>query len=114
MTELAPASEFELAFSPQSPFSTLGAPPPPMDDLHELVTVMKGSLTMLGHTFDTLGEQTAQVASLPSFVENAHQVSTCQGWTVFQVPQSKHLPSSPNYGSKLLLQTDDTKIGSKT
>jgi hypothetical protein len=82
MTDLAPASEFELALSPQSPFSTLEAPPPPMDDLQELVTVMKSSLTMLGHTFDTLGEQTAHVAALPSVVENAHQVSTCLSWTV--------------------------------
>jgi hypothetical protein len=49
-----------------------------MDDLQELVAVMKNSLTMLGHTFDTLGEQTAHVATLPNVVENAHQVSTCQ------------------------------------
>jgi len=75
MTDVAPAPEFELAFSPHTPFSTLGAPPPPMDDLQELVTVMKNSLTMLGHTFDTLGEQTAHVASLPSVVENAHQLA---------------------------------------
>jgi len=54
-----------------------------MDDLQDLVAVMKSSLTMLGHTFDTLGEQTAHVAALPSVVENAHQVSTCQSRTVF-------------------------------
>ena len=82
MTDLAPASEFEFGLSPQTPFSTLEAPPP-MDDLQDLVAVMKSSLTMLGHTFDTLGEQTAHVAALPSVVENAHQVSTCQSRTVF-------------------------------
>ncbi len=114
MTDVAPSVEFGLMLSPQTPFSTLEALPLPMDDLQELATVMKNSLTMLGHTFDTLGEQTAHVAALPSVVENAHQVSTCQSRTVFQVPQPKYLPSSPNYGSKSLLLTDDTKIGSKS
>lgn len=88
MADVVPASELELALSPQTPFSTLGVPPPPMDDLQELVTVMKNSLTTLGHTFDTLGEQTAQVAALPSVVENANQVSTYQDRNVFWVPQS--------------------------
>ena len=83
MTDLTPVPEYDLPLSPQTPFSTLGVPPPPMDDLQELVTVMKNSLTMLGHTFDTLGEQTAQVAALPNVVENAHQVSTCQSRIVF-------------------------------
>lgn len=76
MTDVAPASEFGLALSPQTVFSSLEAPPPPMDELQELAAVMKSSLTMLGHTFDTLGEQTAHVTALPSVVENAHQVST--------------------------------------
>lgn len=80
MTDVAPASEFDLALSP---FSTLGVPPPPMDDLQELATVMKNSMVMLGHTCDTLGEQTAHVAALPSVVENANQVSTCRSRTVF-------------------------------
>lgn len=83
MADVARASELDLAPSPQTPFSTLEVPPPPMEDLQELVTVMKNSLTTLGHTFDTLGEQTAQVAALPSVVENANQVSTCQDRTVF-------------------------------
>lgn len=114
MTDLAPAPDFGFALSPQAFFSSLEAPPPSMDELQELAAVMKSSLTMLGHTFDTLGEQTAHVAALPNVVENAHQVSTCQSRTVLQLPQSKHLRSSPNYGSKSPLQTDDTKIGSKT
>lgn len=83
MADVVPASELEFALSPQTPFSTLGVPPPPMEDLQELVTVMKNSLSTLGHTFDTLGEQTAQVATLPSVVENANQVSTYQDWTMF-------------------------------
>jgi len=75
MTDLAPTSELDVALSPQTSFSALGIAPPPMDDLQELVAVMKNSLTMLGHTFDTLGEQTAHVATLPNVVENAHQLA---------------------------------------
>jgi hypothetical protein len=85
MTDLAP-SELD-AMSPQTSFSALGVPPPPMDDLEELVTVMRSSLKVLGHTFDTLGEQTAHVTTLPSAVENAHQVSICQSQTVSQAPR---------------------------
>jgi len=73
MTDLAP-SELD-AMSPRTSFSALGVPPPPMDDLEELVTVMRSSLKVLGHTFDTLGEQTAHVTTLPSAVENAHQLT---------------------------------------
>lgn len=43
--------------------------------VEELLTSMKDMLGTLGSTFDTLGEQTIKVATLPAAIDAVHQVS---------------------------------------
>jgi len=47
---------------------------PEFGPLQELVATMKGTLDHLGGVFDTLGEQTARVASLGPALHTAHQI----------------------------------------
>jgi hypothetical protein len=49
--------------------------PPDLAEVEELLTTMKQTLGALGHTFDTLGEQTARIAKLGPAMDTAHQVS---------------------------------------
>lgn len=50
--------------------------PPDLTEVEELLTTMKQTLGALGHTFDTLGEQTARIAKLGPAMDTAHQVSS--------------------------------------
>ncbi|KAF8526060.1 hypothetical protein BU17DRAFT_74400 [Hysterangium stoloniferum] len=49
-------------------------PPPDLSQVEELLTTMKQTLGTLGATFDTLGEQTARIATLGPAMDAAHQV----------------------------------------
>ncbi|KAF8583814.1 hypothetical protein K439DRAFT_1347694 [Ramaria rubella] len=49
-------------------------PGPDLSDVEELLTTMKQTLGTLGATFDTLGEQTARIATLGPAMDAAHQV----------------------------------------
>lgn len=44
--------------------------------VEELLDTMKQMLGTLGATFDSLGEQTMKVATLPAAIDAVHQVST--------------------------------------
>lgn len=46
----------------------------------ELLGAMKQMLGTLGATFDTLGEQTMKVATLPAAIDAVNQVSLCPHW----------------------------------
>jgi hypothetical protein len=50
-------------------------PPLDLSEVEELLTTMKQTLGTLGATFDTLGEQTARIASLGPAMDAAHQVN---------------------------------------
>jgi len=49
-------------------------PGPDLREIEELLVTMKQTLGTLGATFDTLGEQTARIASLGPAMDAAHQV----------------------------------------
>jgi len=49
-------------------------PGPDLTEVNELLSTMKQTLGALGATFDTLGEQTARIASLGPAMDAAHQV----------------------------------------
>ncbi|KAF8342713.1 uncharacterized protein EI90DRAFT_3115271 [Cantharellus anzutake] len=61
--------------SPKTP-RTPGTPYPVANTqaVNELLTMMKGTLNTLGATFDSLGEQSAKVASLGPALDSAHQI----------------------------------------
>ncbi|KZS87193.1 hypothetical protein SISNIDRAFT_419953 [Sistotremastrum niveocremeum HHB9708] len=48
---------------------------PDLTDVGELLEVMKQTLSSLGATFDSLGEQTARVAAIGPAMESAHQIN---------------------------------------
>lgn len=50
-------------------------PAPDLSEVEELLVTMKQTLGTLSHTFDTLGEQTARIATLGPSMDTAHQVS---------------------------------------
>jgi hypothetical protein len=49
-------------------------PAPDLVAVNELLSTMKSTLSALGKTFDTLGEQTTKVAELGPAMEATHQV----------------------------------------
>ena len=49
-------------------------PTPDLLAVNELLLTMKSTLSALGKTFDTLGEQTTKVAELGPAIEATHQV----------------------------------------
>lgn len=61
--------------SPKTP-KTPGTPYPVANSqaVNELLTMMKGTLNTLGATFDSLGEQSAKVATLGPALDSAHQI----------------------------------------
>jgi len=69
------------ALSARSIVSTGG---PDLVNLHELVTTMKGTLDHLGGVFDSLGEQTARVASLGPALHATHQIRQLKKQMVVQ------------------------------
>ncbi|KAF8342838.1 uncharacterized protein EI90DRAFT_3191144 [Cantharellus anzutake] len=79
----------EQTFSvPQTPGGALSRASsyagPEFGPLQELVTTMKGTLDHLGGVFDTLGEQTARVASLAPALHTAHQIHQLRKQLVVQ------------------------------
>ncbi|KAF9517553.1 hypothetical protein BS47DRAFT_507552 [Hydnum rufescens UP504] len=69
------------ALSARSIASTAG---PDLMNLHELVTTMKGTLDHLGGVFDSLGEQTARVASLGPALHATHHIRQLRKQMVVQ------------------------------
>jgi hypothetical protein len=69
---LKPSSPTKSSLAPAS----MGDRQPTADALAvgELLSTMKNTLSALGKTFDTLGEQTAKVAELGPAMEATHQV----------------------------------------
>jgi hypothetical protein len=65
----------QAAMSPRTPF-TPGTPYPigNASAVNELLALMKLNLNTLGATFDTLGEQSAKVATLGPAMDTAHQI----------------------------------------
>lgn len=51
-------------------------PAPDLTEIEDLLTTMKKTLGALGATFDSLGEQTARIATLGPAIDAAHQVFT--------------------------------------
>lgn len=49
-------------------------PAPDLTEIEDLLTTMKKTLAALGATFDSLGEQTARIATLGPAIDSAHQV----------------------------------------
>jgi hypothetical protein len=74
----SPAAMTEKALSVRSMAHSVATttPAPDLSDVDELLTTMKQTLGTLGATFDTLGEQTARIATLGPAMDSAHQVSS--------------------------------------
>ncbi|KAF8584311.1 hypothetical protein K439DRAFT_1567723 [Ramaria rubella] len=70
------------AVSPRTNYTSPGtglttqAPLPEVEAVQEILMTMKGALSALGMTFDSLGEQTSKVAALGPALENAQQINT--------------------------------------
>ena len=57
-------------------------PTPDLLAVNELLSTMKSTLSALGKTFDTLGEQTTKVAELGPAMEATHQVGLLNRFSV--------------------------------
>jgi hypothetical protein len=57
-------------------------PAPDLLAVNELLSTMKSTLSALGKTFDTLGEQTTKVAELGPAMEATHQVGLLNRFSV--------------------------------
>ncbi|KAF8514643.1 hypothetical protein BU17DRAFT_77019 [Hysterangium stoloniferum] len=62
-----------------SPGLTTVAPLPEVEAVQDILMTMKGALSALGMTFDSLGEQTSKVAALGPALENAQQINILRG-----------------------------------
>lgn len=63
-----------LSVHSMAPSLATTTPGPDLTEVEELLATMKQTLGTLGATFDTLGEQTARIASLGPAMDAAHQV----------------------------------------